>query len=79
MHFDNGKYFLRQGQQFDLREVEVVTAVVDLEEVVSYRGATASLREQASGVHPMPMVHVDFELCRPSSSSLYPSLRIQPR
>lgn len=28
-----------QGSQFSLREVEVVTATVDLDEVVSYRGA----------------------------------------
>lgn len=31
-----------QGSQFSLREVEVVTATVDLDEVVSYRGAGGS-------------------------------------
>lgn len=37
-----------QGSQFSLRDVEVVCGVVDLDEVVSYRGALASLQEQAS-------------------------------
>lgn len=32
-------FSLLQGSQFSLREVEVVTATVDLDEVVSYRGA----------------------------------------
>ena len=39
-----------QGAQFGLEDVEVVTATVDLDDVVSYRGAIASLREQASTV-----------------------------
>jgi hypothetical protein len=41
---------LAQGAQFGLEDVEVVTATVDLDDVVSYRGAIASLREQASTV-----------------------------
>lgn len=36
----NGR-LLAQGAQFGLQEVEVVTAAVDLDEVVSYRGAGA--------------------------------------
>mmetsp|Transcript_23328 Transcript_23328/g.59695 ORF Transcript_23328/g.59695 Transcript_23328/m.59695 type:complete len:726 (-) Transcript_23328:433-2610(-) len=43
----NGQ-LVAQGSQFSLHDVEVVTATVDLDEVVSYRGAVASLREQAS-------------------------------
>ncbi len=39
-----------QGAQFGLTDVEVVTATVDLDDVVSFRGAIASLREQASTV-----------------------------
>ena len=39
-----------QGAQFGLTDVEVVTATVDLDDVVSYRGAISSLREQASTV-----------------------------
>lgn len=50
----------QQGSQFSLGEVEVVTATVDLDEVVSYRGAVASLQEQASAAEPVPLVHVDF-------------------
>lgn len=37
-----------QGEQFAVEEVEVVTATVDLDEVVSWRGKNSSLREQAS-------------------------------
>lgn len=37
-----------QGQQFGVEEVEVVSAIVDLDEVTSYRGAISSLRDQAA-------------------------------
>lgn len=37
-----------QGEQFAIEEVEVVTATVDLDEVVSWRGKNSSQREQAS-------------------------------
>ncbi|RYH28661.1 hypothetical protein EON65_11370 [archaeon] len=40
---------LAQASQFSLKDVEVITAVVDLESVRSFRGATASLQEQSSG------------------------------
>ncbi|KAL4439201.1 hypothetical protein ABPG77_004103 [Micractinium sp. CCAP 211/92] len=65
----NGK-LVAQGSQFSLREVEVVTATVDLDEVVSYRGAVASLQEQASSADPVPLIHVDFSLCCPPGSPL---------
>jgi NAD+ synthase (glutamine-hydrolysing) len=58
----NGE-LVAQGQQFSVREVEVVTAVVDLDQVVSYRGAVSSLQEQASEVQPIPLIHVAFRLC----------------
>ena len=35
-----------QGAQFAVSEVEVVSATVDLDEVVSYRGGIASLQQQ---------------------------------
>lgn len=38
----------------------MVTAAVDLDEVVSHRGAIASLQEQASAAEAVPLVHVDF-------------------
>lgn len=52
-----------QGGQFGLAEVEVVTADVDLDEVVSYRCSISSLREQASSTSPPVLVPVCFELC----------------
>eukprot|EP01031_Cornospumella_fuschlensis_P033793 gene33793-40892_t len=44
----NGE-LLAQASQFSLKDVETITAVVDLETVRSFRGATASLQEQSSG------------------------------
>jgi NAD+ synthase (glutamine-hydrolysing) len=35
---------IAQGKQFAVADVEVVTATVDLDEVVSYRGAISSLQ-----------------------------------
>lgn len=43
----NGE-IVAQGSQFSLLDVEVVTAIVDLEEVRSYRGGLASRGVQAS-------------------------------
>jgi len=54
---------LEQGAQFGLADVEVVTAMVDLEEVVSWRGSIGSLREQASCVERIPTIIVDFSMC----------------
>ncbi|KAI3428464.1 hypothetical protein D9Q98_007289 [Chlorella vulgaris] len=74
----NGQ-LVAQGSQFSLKEVEVVTATVDLDEVVSYRGAVASLQEQASSAEPVPLVHVEFSLCSPPGSAFHlPSLPREP-
>jgi NAD+ synthase (glutamine-hydrolysing) len=43
---------------------QVVTATVDLDEVVSFRAAISSLREQASSSSAPAMVSCDFQLCR---------------
>ncbi|MCO5559701.1 hypothetical protein L7F22_013302 [Adiantum nelumboides] len=51
-----------QGSQFSPRDVEVLTACVDLDTVTSYRGAISSLREQASQQQPFPRVEVDAHL-----------------
>mmetsp|Transcript_29702 Transcript_29702/g.95488 ORF Transcript_29702/g.95488 Transcript_29702/m.95488 type:complete len:536 (+) Transcript_29702:213-1820(+) len=58
----NGE-LVAQGTQFSLRDVEVITTVVDLDKVVSFRGAIASLQQQASEQAPTPAVAVDFDLC----------------
>ena len=53
-----------QGQQFSVKEVEVVTACVDLNQVVSYRGSVSSWQEQASETKPFPLIPVqDFNIC----------------
>ena len=52
-----------QGRQFHIADVEVVTATVNLDEVLSYRGAISSVQEQASAAPRYPTVRVDFSLC----------------
>jgi hypothetical protein len=53
----NGE-LIAQASQFSLKDVEVITAVVDLDSIRSYRGGTASLQEQASRTVQMP--HIDL-------------------
>jgi hypothetical protein len=43
---------------------QVVTATVDLDEVVSFRASISSLREQASTTTKPAFVCVDYKLCR---------------
>ncbi|MEW5302061.1 MAG: hypothetical protein WDW36_004871 [Sanguina aurantia] len=71
----NGQ-LLAQGSQFSLREVEVVVATVDLDEVVSYRGAISSLREQASCTPPPTLIPVNTCLARAQCS---PTISIRAR
>lgn len=62
----NGE-LVAQGKQFDVKEVEVVHAVVNLDAVLAYRGSMASLREQSAmqavEFRPPRFVPVDFSLC----------------
>ncbi len=51
-----------QGAQFSLKDVEVVVATVDLEEVRSKRGAAISRMVEASQSESVPRITVDFEL-----------------
>ena len=53
---------LAQGSQFSLKDVEVVTATVDLHAVRSYRGAKASRAVQASQTERLPQIAVDFDM-----------------
>ena len=62
----NGE-ILAQGSQFSLKDVEVVTATVNLHDVRTYRGAKASRAVQASKTEQLPQIDVDFEL-NPSHS-----------
>ena len=56
----NGE-ILAQGSQFSLKDVEVVTATVNLHDVRTYRGAKASRAVQASKTEQLPQIDVDFE------------------
>jgi hypothetical protein len=67
-----------QGSQFGVSDVEVVTATVDLDEVVSYRGAISSLQEQASTAVRVPGIPVDFNLCHGTEGALVPTSEILP-
>ncbi|KAK8928796.1 hypothetical protein KSP39_PZI017536 [Platanthera zijinensis] len=53
-----------QGSQFSLKEIEVLTAAVDLDAVSSYRASISSFRESASGASKVPMVEVPCKLCQ---------------
>ena len=53
---------LAQGSQFSLKDVEVVTATVNLDDVRSYRGAKASRAVQASTTERLPQIEVDFDV-----------------
>ena len=57
----NGE-ILAQGSQFSLKDVEVVTATVNLHDVRSYRGAKVSRAVQASKTERLPQIDVDFDL-----------------
>ncbi|MEM8861161.1 MAG: NAD(+) synthase [Chloroflexota bacterium] len=57
----NGKV-LAQGSQFSPRDVEVITAVVDLDQVRSFRGAFISRMTQAGESAAVPRIPVDFDL-----------------
>ncbi|KAL2010607.1 hypothetical protein VTN00DRAFT_6414 [Thermoascus crustaceus] len=70
-----------QGSQFSLNDVEVVTAIVDLEEVRTFRSAP-SRGLQASKQEPYVRLEVDMRLSKPSGDidpSVGPSDPIEPR
>ncbi|CAL8465594.1 g5130 [Coccomyxa elongata] len=73
----NGQ-LVAQGSQFAVADVEVVTATVDLDEVVSYRGAVSSLQEQASSAPRVPTIAVDFNLCCSEEAGIVPNGSIEP-
>lgn len=74
----NGKV-VAQGSQFCLKDVEVVTATVDLEEVRSYRGAIMSRGLQASSSEMRyKRVHVPVELA-PTTLRFDPTIAPSPK
>lgn len=58
----NGK-IVAQGKQFDVSDVEVITATVDLDEVRSYRNCFQSMSVQSAKVPPIPSIRVPLRLC----------------
>ena len=71
----NGE-ILAQGSQFSLKDVEVITAIVNLDDVRAYRGAKASRAVQASKTEPLPQIDVDFEMEPPHSEN---TQRVSPK
>jgi len=51
-----------QGSQFSPRDVEVITATVDLEDVRSYRAAVISRMVQGSQSEAVPRIYAEFDL-----------------
>ncbi|RHY22505.1 hypothetical protein DYB25_008771 [Aphanomyces astaci] len=60
-------HIVAQGSQFSVTDVEVITAVVDLDDVRSYRGAVSSRSEQASSPdhRSLSRVPVHFHMSQP--------------
>ncbi|KAI9138932.1 hypothetical protein BKA69DRAFT_1088728 [Paraphysoderma sedebokerense] len=78
----NGKV-VAQGTQFSLKDIEVTTATVDLEDIRSYRSSHISRSLQASRAPAYPRIDVDFNLTVPASSptvlTIQPSFPIVPK
>ena len=68
-----------QTRQFDVRDVEVVTATIDLDDIRSLRASVVSRQQQAAVTEPMHKITVDFSLTVPTSAPAYaPASAIQP-
>ena len=68
LYFDGGACiaingeFVAQGEQFALSEVQVLTAVVDVERVRSYRNRIRSMQLSAAKSERYPRIRVNFSL-----------------
>ena len=58
----NGE-IVAQGKQFDVNDVEVVTATVDLDDVQSHRGSFQSMSAQSARTARILIVRVPRKLC----------------
>lgn len=54
--------FIAVGKQFSLKDVEVITACVDLDQIRTYRNQRRSRQQQACVAPPYPRVSVPFKL-----------------
>ncbi|KAL5981486.1 hypothetical protein ACLOJK_015548 [Asimina triloba] len=68
-----------QGSQFSLKDVEVLTAEIDLDAVASYRGSVSSFGEQASYASAVPAVKAPYKLCQDFNLQMFPSKPIKIR
>jgi NAD+ synthase (glutamine-hydrolysing) len=73
----NGK-IIAQGSQFSMHDVEVITAIVNLEDVRQYRGGIASRGIQAANSKMVMRINCDFALTS-KSVLLAPSSPIEPK
>ncbi|CAA7396616.1 unnamed protein product [Spirodela intermedia] len=62
-----------QGSQFSLKDIEVLTAQVDLDAIASYRGSISSFREQASHKSKLPFVKAPYKLCTSMNLQIFPT------
>ena len=63
-----------QATQFSMNDVEVITAVVDLDQIRSYRQDAASFQEQSSREIQLPTVNIRHFSLRYSKTASYDSL-----
>jgi NAD+ synthase (glutamine-hydrolysing) len=71
----NSGHVLAQGSQFSLRDVEVQTATVDLDEIWAYRTSPSrGVQAQDPNVQKLERIQVDYKLCRSSD----PRQRLTP-
>ncbi|OLY80203.1 Glutamine-dependent NAD(+) synthetase [Smittium mucronatum] len=69
LYFDGSSMILCNGKvytisdQFTLLDVDVSTATIDLEAVVSYRAAVPSIGAQSADSRIYPIINIDFDIC----------------
>lgn len=69
-----------QASQFSLSDVEVITAVIDIREIRSYRNNAASFQDQSSNSKKIPIIDACyFSLRHKSDEHLQTSIAIEPK
>ena len=69
LYFDGGSFIcingqiVSEGKRFSLNEVEIVTSLIDLNQVSMYRNSIKSRCLQASTQNKIPVVELDIRLC----------------
>jgi len=64
--------FLARGKQFTLNEVEVVTAVIDLDQLRSRRVEAKTRSSEAMNVPYFPRIYINFRLCQSKEEATAP-------